>query len=176
MDVDTLIAQATAAISKSYFQLPVAGAEDPIYRERVYCYELYHQLRTVWPKDTDYVLGGEVDKAGHLLVRGNDLDRVKPDFLIHVPGNMGGNHAVIEVKPVVCSKDGVAKDLLTLTAFRRHAEYERAIFLIYGDGDVPKLVEWAEEIEFNDRGNRVALSTIEIWWHRKVGEPASRFR
>ena len=30
-----------------YFQLPVAGSEEPVFRERVYCYELYHQLRNV---------------------------------------------------------------------------------------------------------------------------------
>jgi len=27
------------------FQLPFAESDEPIYRERVYCYEIYHQLR-----------------------------------------------------------------------------------------------------------------------------------
>ena len=37
-----LIRDATAALDAHYFQLPVAELEDVIYRERVYCYELYH--------------------------------------------------------------------------------------------------------------------------------------
>ena len=35
---------ATAAIGEEYFRLPIHGS-DPAYRERVYCYELYHQTR-----------------------------------------------------------------------------------------------------------------------------------
>ena len=42
-----LLIEATARVPLHYFQLPVAEREDPIYRERVYCYELYHQLRTL---------------------------------------------------------------------------------------------------------------------------------
>jgi len=38
------MADASARIAADYFQLPVADA-DSVYRERVYCYELYHQLR-----------------------------------------------------------------------------------------------------------------------------------
>lgn len=40
-----ILRKATANIPPEYFQLPIAGREDPIYRERVYCYELYHQMR-----------------------------------------------------------------------------------------------------------------------------------
>jgi len=37
-----ILQDATAAIGREYFLLPIHGA-DPVYRERVYCYELYHQ-------------------------------------------------------------------------------------------------------------------------------------
>lgn len=52
-----------------YFQLPITGKEEPIYRERVYCYELYHQLRCMLGDCFPYKLNGEVDKSGHLLIR-----------------------------------------------------------------------------------------------------------
>ena len=39
------LTNATARVPEVYCQLPVAGEKSPIYRERVYCYELYHQLR-----------------------------------------------------------------------------------------------------------------------------------
>jgi len=175
MDVDGLLSSATECIGKNYFQLPIDGQDVPIYRERVYCYELYHQMRLAWPEDSEFELSGEVDKSGHPLIRGNNLDRVKPDLLIHIPGNMGGNHTVIEVKPINCSRAGISKDLSTLTAFRRYAEYKRAVYLFYGDGDLSDIIEKAKEIEFGDRENRIELGLIEFWWHRRVGEPATRY-
>lgn len=80
-----LLAKASAAISQNYFMLPVAhyAGEEPLvqYRERVYAYELYHQLRVLWP-DWKYSLAGEVDKSGHPVIRGGELDKAKPDLLI----------------------------------------------------------------------------------------------
>lgn len=64
--LDALV-QATAKIAPPYFQLPVARLEAPLYRERVYCYELYHQLRLEVPAYLPYSLSGEVDKLGHPL-------------------------------------------------------------------------------------------------------------
>lgn len=42
-----LLNDATKEIEDQYFQLPIDGA-DSVYRERVYAYELYHQLRKIW--------------------------------------------------------------------------------------------------------------------------------
>mgnify|MGYP006906724169 CR=1 FL=1 len=58
-----IIREAVKQITDEYFQLPVCGS-DSLYRERVYCYELYHQMRCIWD-DFPFSLGGEVDKAGH---------------------------------------------------------------------------------------------------------------
>ncbi len=127
-----LLERATAFVPAEYFQLPIDGQEDPIYRERVYCYELYHQLRAIWPQDSQFSLAGEVDKSGHPLIRGNGLDNCKPDFLVHVPGDMGGNFAVIEVKPIRAQAAAVQKDIETLSNFVAHAQYEKAIYLFYG--------------------------------------------
>ena len=46
------VLRACRAIASDYMDLPVYGLEDPQYRERVYCYELYHQLRAFMPKAT----------------------------------------------------------------------------------------------------------------------------
>lgn len=172
MNIEQLIADATKCIGKNYFQLPIDGKEDPIYRERVYCYELYHQLRLRWPTDTEYELSGEVDKSGHPLIRGNNLDRVKPDLLVHEPGDMGGNHTIIEVKPISASRDGIAKDLSTLTAFRRHAGYGKGVYLFYGSGNIDPVLNTAKELQNQDGGKRIDISIIEFWWHREVGAAA----
>ncbi len=171
MNIEQLIAESTRHIERNYFQLPIDGQEDPVYRERVYCYELYHQLRSRWPHNTDYELSGEVDKSGHPLIRGNNLDRIKPDLLVHIPGDMGGNHAIIEVKPITATRNGIFKDLSTLTAFLRYANYEKAIYLLYGDGDIETILAVARDCQEQDQ---IALNLIEFWWHQNVGSPAFR--
>jgi hypothetical protein len=45
-----VLAAATAAIAQGYFRLSIHGKDIPIYRERVYCDELYHQMRCRWPR------------------------------------------------------------------------------------------------------------------------------
>jgi hypothetical protein len=42
-----MLATDSARIEADYFQLPLADA-DAVYRVRVYCYELYPQLRLLW--------------------------------------------------------------------------------------------------------------------------------
>ena len=161
MNIWQLIANATERIERNYFQLPIDGKEDPIYRERAYCYELYHQLRCLWPTRTKYELSGEVDKEGHPLIRGNNLDRTKPDLLVHIPGDMGGNHTIIEVKPVTAKLAGIAKDLKTLTAFRRHANYQKAIYLFYGDGDIQRILTKSTTIPYvKSKMEKKALTQI----------------
>lgn len=176
MNIEQVLETATRGIGKNYFQLPIDGRETPIYRERVYCYELYHQLRVNWPKETEYELSGEVDKAGHPLIRGNDLDNTKPDLLVHIPGDMSGNHTIIEVKPITASRDGIKKDLFTLTAFHRNAGYRKAIYLLYGSGSIGAILETILELGFSDEGSRIDLTCIEVWWHSSVGNGAERLK
>lgn len=164
-----LLSLVAAAISRQYFQLPVDGQEDPIYRERVYCYELYHQLRSIWPEDCGYSLGGEVDKAGHRLIRGNDLDNAKPDFLVHIPGDMDGNHAVIEIKPVHAANNAIRADIETLRNFRDYAGYERGILYIYGNPENGNARERARNLLAELPGTE-----IEIWVHEEPQYRAER--
>lgn len=166
-ELTLILVEAIKAIPGEYFQLPVAGQEDPVYRERVYTYELYHRIRSLWPTDTLYSLSGEVDKSGHPLIRGNKLDRTKPDLLVHVPGRMDCNELVMEVKPINAEKRGIEKDLKTLTAYRRHANYQRAILLVYGDRQeqFERFIEIVGSIKEYNRDNSVDLELIELWWH-----------
>ena len=109
-ELTSIIEKATAGITSSYFHLNIDGG-DPIYRERVYCYELYHQMRLCWPDHTAYYLNGEIDKAAHPILRTLGADYAKPDLLVHQPGYMEGNHAIIEVKSPAADADGIRKDL-----------------------------------------------------------------
>ncbi|MGH6709010.1 MAG: methionyl-tRNA formyltransferase-like protein [Bradyrhizobium sp.] len=165
--LDDLLAGATAGIAPGYFQLSIDGGPS-VYRERVYCYELYHQMRLGWPKDGPFVLNGEVDKAGHGLLRELGVGAFKPDFLVHVPGSMDGNHAVIEVKPegeVFAKAD---KDLNTLSIFLTRARYARGIYLVYGhnihDDHIQHILAVDAKMEVR--------APIELWLHRAPGEPA----
>ncbi len=126
-----MLATASSRITPEYYQLPVADA-DAIYRERVYCYELYHQLRCLW-EGFPFSLGGEIDKAGHPRFKDGPYTKAKPDLLVHMPGNMDGNLACIEVKPFDRPVSEFTSDLHKLMWFCRHAAYHRGIFLVYGN-------------------------------------------
>ncbi len=148
-----------------YFQLPIAGENHPRYRERVYCYELYHQLRLLLqsePALADYALSGEIDKQRHPIVRHSS-----PDLVCHIPGYMA-NLAVVEVKPVTASMSGARKDLRTLDYFVCPAVgYHVGVWLVYGDSG--KKIRTLQE-RFKDQ-NR---PDVQMFWQRRSGEPAQR--
>jgi hypothetical protein len=161
-----ILMAATANIANTYFYLNVAGGPS-IFRERVYCYELYHQLRLRWNDSSAYVLNGEIDKRAHPILQELGADYPKPDFLVHSPGNMNSNYAIIEVKHSL-DANGIRKDLATLDLFLRRAQYMRAIYLFYG---------LYEETDVNERVRALAaeleeLMPIEIWLHDRVQRPA----
>lgn len=156
---------AARRISRHYMALPMARQE-ALPLERVYCYELYHQLRTLY--DDVFYWGGEVDKAGHVDFTGPGLRFKKPDLLLHQPGHHEGNLLVFEVKMArrITFKN-VRSDLRTLTAFRRREgrflPYRAAIFLLVGGGeeDIRRVQRWAGE----QRGPEVNPELIQLWWH-----------
>ena len=93
-ELTQILIDATRLIEPGYFRLDIEG-DAPVYRERVYCYELYHQVRLRWPPSCRHVLNGEVDKKGHHLLKALKMDGFKPDFLIHRPGHMADNFAIM---------------------------------------------------------------------------------
>jgi hypothetical protein len=136
---EEMLARASGCIGPEYFQLPLADA-DAVYRERVYCYELYHQLRCLWD-GFPFSLGGEVDKGGHPRFQNGPYAHAKPDLLVHVPGNMDANLACIEVKPIGRPVAEFTADLRKLTWFCQNANYYRGIFLVYGEAKMTKPCE-----------------------------------
>ena len=165
--------RATGRVKRHYFQLPVAGLEDPIYRERVYCYELYHQLRIGLPADFPYLLNGEVDKNGQPMFREN-IGRFKPDFIVHIPGRMTENLVVMEVKAVTAEAGEFREDLDHLRLFLQRAGYYAAISLIYGDGAQGLMEERARgfETHFQELRDKCAL----LLWHQHPGQQAQILR
>ncbi len=168
--------EACAHVGARYFSLPIATASgsipksESIYRERVYCYELYHQWRMRWPVDSRYDLSGELDKSGHPLVRRPK----KPDFLVHVPGRMD-NLAVIEVKAANTDMAALLKDVKTLTFFRKSLglenNYAHAYLLIYGMTEA----RWratSSTLAQRARKDAVDLAAIDPVIHPDPGERA----
>ncbi len=159
-----ILERATQAVLPEYFQLPIFGGDD-VFRERVYCYELYHQMRLLWPNPTDFRLNGEIDKQGHRRLAELGVLNDKPDFLVHVPRSMDHNYAIVEVKPVTATDAKIRIDLRKLSRFVSDVGYERGIYLFYGFAD-----ELAERVRTIARIDNIA--DIEIWHHAEVGQSA----
>jgi hypothetical protein len=143
-----MVKTACSSVGEMWFQLPVSvageGPGQQVYRERVYCYELYHQLRLLQGNVVaaaggaaleDFKLSAEIDKAGLNVI--DNGGRHKPDLVWHVPGTNAYNAVVVEVKQAVNpSPAGIEKDLKTLTTFLglEAAPYARGLLLFYGPG------------------------------------------
>lgn len=135
MDFDEVVERfirATTAVADEYFLLKVAGGGGPVWRERVYCYELYHQLRINW--GDKLMLAAEVDKRSHPLphFRIDELRDVKPDFIVHDAGHEHDDVAVIEVKRAISKSQKITDDYLTLMNFCHRARYKGGIMLFFG--------------------------------------------
>lgn len=150
-------------IDKHYFKIDVTGAEEAVFRERVYCYELYHHLRNVLGDNFPYKLDGELDKINHPIIY-DKIGAKKPDFVVHIPGDMARNLVVIEVKPISTRIDRFRDDLNTLQLFLSKAKYYRAIMIIYGDDESYPIDRLKKE--FRSFANEKLL----LVWHKKPNE------
>jgi hypothetical protein len=163
--LSSLIDIAVSRIASEYFHLPVAGA-DTVYRERLYCYELYHQLRCLWG-DFPFSLGGEVDKSGNPNFVAGPYAGAEPDLIIHVPGSMNKNLAVVEVKSANARVGGIHGDLRKLTWFCHNAGYHKGIFLLFGDaGDSEPLAERFGRTA----GPDIDFMRLNCIYHRYIGQ------
>jgi Holliday junction resolvase len=162
------LGRATASIQEEYFRVAAAGRNVPKARERVYAYELYHQLRKFLGEAGKLRLMGEVDKRG----TGTVSAKLAPDLILHVPGSMNENSLVIEIKSAGGRRVGFQKDLKTLTRFRKEFQYSRAILLVYGTRARRRQVRANAISTQNDNRAEIDLALIELWWHDSPGEPA----
>lgn len=139
-----LIQRAMARVEAKYILLEVAGG-NPKHRERVYCYELYHQMRCLQEQcalQNKFTINGEIDKRGPQEV---DED-FNPDFVMHTPKSMKNNGCVVEVKvrsnsnSRVIDENGVLKDLKTITCMMNCYKYHNGA-LIFVDVDESNVIQ-----------------------------------
>ena len=132
MSFDTFLnifKKALSKIKQDYYHISTIYDSNGITRERVFCYELYHQLRCEFNDDILKV-HGELDKRGQIDF--HDETRAIPDFLIHQPGTHANNNIIIEVKGVL-NKYDIIGDLQKIYSFIHDPiiHYENGIFLQY---------------------------------------------
>jgi hypothetical protein len=160
--VDALI-QATALIPEEYFYLSVAKKPAPVLRERVYCYELYHQLRLKQAQVGGCTLSAEPDKRGNPAFK----RALKPDLILHLPGSHNENVAVVEVE-WQADKRHLTKDLTNLKAFAA-VGYGQLVLLLFGRSTPP----WAS-LEKAAAEAALSLAHIHILLHKAPGQQAIR--
>lgn len=133
-------------------------------RERVYCYELYHQLRSEL-RDTQLTLTGEPDKRGHPAFEYDK--KLNPDFILHTPGEHEHNTAVVEVECRL-HLPHLTKDLKNLKLMRTKG-YTELVLLLFGAQQVPweRLKRAAEKAEID-------LIDVVVLLHQMASEPATR--
>ncbi len=127
-DILNNICKAGVQVTQNYFKLETTYEPSGIVRERVFCYELYHQLRLVLGDNHKLTLNGEIDKRGHRDFREEDMKN--PDFVFHIPGQHEGNTVIFEVKGNL-DTDGIIKDFETMTTFVSNYKYKAGVFLLY---------------------------------------------
>ena len=125
--------EALLKVEGDYFRLVTTYNSEGIVRERVFCYELYHQIRLrianqVLPAEyTPVRLHGESRKQGHPDF--DKRDQKDPDFIFHAPGTHNQNILVVEVKGELTA-EGISKDFATLTTFLKY-QYQAGVFILF---------------------------------------------
>ncbi|HVV55171.1 MAG TPA: hypothetical protein VHC47_07600 [Mucilaginibacter sp.] len=124
---------------QQYMRRNVVGNDIVRTGERIFCYELYHQLRLLMGPMRDQFphlyLQGELRKhqVPELLEAMNigELDgNYMPDFLLHTPGSTDDHPYVIEVKTDrFLTYPQVTGDLKKVVQFMCEYNYQRGIFL-----------------------------------------------
>jgi len=136
-DAGPLLAAGTRRIGIEYFEIQ-RFKQDKQFRERTYCYELYHQMRCFAGTEfgcNDLLLMGELDKVSHHDFSTTRIHGAKPDFVFHHPGVPDKNHTVIEVKLTVTKPETWVEDLATLDGFMDAPDYSFGVLLLVGPED-----------------------------------------
>lgn len=172
------LALATRNIPRQYIYLNIMGGGS-VTQERVYCYELYHQLRCQWLGVEPFILTAELSKRAHEEFHRRGLQVGMPDFLVHVQESMDDNFAVLEVKPAHNANERTFReDVEALLTCVNGAEYKRGVFLVFNVGDwaVEEFVRMFEHTyqEAARAGQRLRhqYRSLELWIHGEPETPA----
>jgi hypothetical protein len=167
-------------IGHHYFEVKRENAK-PVWRERAYCYELYHQLRCQLDGESkfDYTLHGEIDKKNHEEVCKEFKKIMKgcpnPDFVVHVPGD-DKNLVVIEVKTFEHIRYAYL-DLKKLNVFLNSGlHYEHGILLIFGSNQKKSAKDETieEGLKKLAKDYKCDEQKLCILWHKKCGKLPER--
>jgi hypothetical protein len=133
----SLLKSGLSRVGAGYFILKATYEPAGIVRERVFCYELYHQARLSMKRGDKLSLNGEIDKRGHYDFK--KRHQKNPDFVFHTPGTHAGNTLVVEVKGTLASTAGIRKDICTLVRFVESYDYSAGVFVLYNHsfGELP---------------------------------------
>ena len=120
--------------------------------ERVFCYELYYQIRYLMDQQRikfsetfpQLKLQSELKKELIYDIVEDDIKALDkeyiPDFLLHTPGNFKNQLLIIEVKSKPdLSFSGMKGDLLKIQQFINNYQYKKGIFLTINTN--PKKIE-----------------------------------
>ena len=159
-----LLKQALSNIESDYFSIRTASAQPEIVRERVFCYELYHQVRLLMTENNRLMLTvyGEIDKSGNSDYE--QEDQKNPDFVFHRPGTHEQDTLVVEVKARIDNTDGIEKDFRTLSKFIENYGYQAGAFVLFGRSFEDLMRARGQEVKDASQkasANRIYLLTIE---------------
>ena len=159
-EIIDIINMAASQVTQNYLNLTTTYEPSGIVRERVFCYELYHQIRLILGKNHKLTLNGEIDKRGHQDFKVED--RKNPDFVFHIPGQHEGHTIILEVQGNI-DTEGITKDFRTIRTFISSYQYQAGIFLLYNH----KLTELLEVLgdkleEFinSDYADQIVIITL----------------
>lgn len=160
----------TRNVRDEYFNFRMAEVTEPRHLERVYCYELYHQLRNVLPSDFPFLVQNEIDKSNHPVIDG----KPKPDFLFHIPERMDNesNLVIIEVKRESQTIAAIAQDLEKLIEFTNDYHYHMGIALIFGNISELKKSNIILKYKQVCEGH---FDKVKLYFHNEVGTPSYEF-
>ena len=151
-----LIKTALLQVEPVYFKLITNYKPSGIVRERVFCYELYHQIRKRMT-GLDLTINGEIDKRGHPdFVPGGSKN---PDFVFHKPGSNEDNTLVIEVKGKLKS-DAIENDFNKIITFIEEYNYKAGVFVLY-NYSLERLKQRAGQV-LRNYNNRPSANSVHI--------------
>jgi hypothetical protein len=162
-----LIRQGLTQVGASYYRLRTTYRPTGIVRERIFCYELYHQIRSLMGEYELLSLHGEIDKRGHRDFRREH--RRNPDFVFHLPETHAGNMLVVEVKGQLGQDNwAIIKDFETLLAFTSRYQYKAGLFLIYNHTLSELKAKLGTAVQ--PLADRIGAEKVRIWCSKHAGE------
>jgi hypothetical protein len=162
-EIINLIRNALDLVSQEYYEVLTAYKPEGIIRERAFCYELYHHMRSLQEhrKMNRFYVHGEIDKRGYSLL--SEDERRNPDFIFHVPGELKNNFIVCEVKGKLDTKDDVYKDIQTLIRFTTGVlEYKMGVHIVFNYSIADYKEKMSEYLKDKEEDNYDMIGKIHV--------------